>query len=780
MPTLPRAITAALSGLLLLPAVSLGVSGSSPAHAQAPAAQPAAAPVRTVYYSYEAWSREGDARYLLVPKPVEVAREDFANTVRGLFKTLLSQKRASYGDARISFPDDVEQTRLVYVYLDESKAQYHPIVMAETVYTFTEHGAVRVIFPKVQAQGWTRAEVPFPAYVLAVDLAQALPPAQMAGSLVRTPDGALYPVEVALEKLKGGDEVLTKALWQLLDSPSEATAQAALRAAGLLQVKDREAKALPKLGSVSTQLRSAALDALVGVDSPKANAAVRKVMEGDAETALRDKAAAVLSKSSDPAFAVAAQFHALKSADAEVAKTAAEALGESKVKEAGEVLVQTLGHAQASVREAAVQSLAKRGDVKALTAALEDAKLAEDTRTAAAVALSGLDDKSAKVRGLAWLAANGQPEAARGAVEVLARLDQPETYPALGGGVKHKEEGVRGAAVAALVKLGKAAGLGPLAQALGSHADTDEAIEQAMQQIYSQQDVDLVLKDTKHKEPAQRKAAVGALGALSKSAAGQRHKQAILETLNGLYRSEDAQVRAAVARSYGDLDAKQAVENLRALSKDDAVEVQRAVAWALGQVPGEETQATLLGYVGKEDAGLKANALRSLGVLKLRAGLDPAVQHLKHDDVRVRRAATQALAQIGETLEPEQRRPMLSYFSEQVFDSDAQVRLGAVAGLGLLKDSRTVTAMASLLQDQNVEVRIATLAAIAKTQDATAGEALATGLDDDLPRVRAAAAKALGDLGNPGGVKRLELLLEREKDTTVIEAAKAAIAQLKK
>ena len=90
-------------------------------------------------------------------------------------KLLVAAKRGTYGTAKLAFQTDYKKTKIVYVWLDKTKASYHPIVMAETVYTFTENGASKVIFPGVKPNGLTRTDVPFSAYILTVPLWQALP-----------------------------------------------------------------------------------------------------------------------------------------------------------------------------------------------------------------------------------------------------------------------------------------------------------------------------------------------------------------------------------------------------------------------------------------------------------------------------------------------------------------------------------------------------------------------------------------------------------------------------
>jgi hypothetical protein len=274
--------------------------------------------IHTVRYSYEAWSRAGKKRFVLVPAPADVRPGAFKDRLKTLFEQLKAAKGNTYGAAKIAFNDDAEKTGEVYVWLDAAKAEYNAIVMAETVYTFTENGARKVRFPKVQEAGWTRANVPNAAFVLSVPLAEALPPMDVSGALVSLPDGSLLPFEVVSSRLKANDKVLVDAMWSFVTQGPAPATLLALEAGKLLALPDLEARVIPVLDSANPQIRSAALAALTGHDNGTVNKALRRVMDEDPDTAIRDQAAALLSQSKDPAFSTAAQYHALKSPDPKI------------------------------------------------------------------------------------------------------------------------------------------------------------------------------------------------------------------------------------------------------------------------------------------------------------------------------------------------------------------------------------------------------------------------------------------------------------------------------
>ncbi|MCA9545940.1 MAG: HEAT repeat domain-containing protein [Myxococcales bacterium] len=735
--------------------------------------------VHTVRYSYEKWSRTAPKRYLLVPQPATVKPGTLQERTRALFAELVNAKRNTYGDARLAFQPDAATTGVVYVYLDATKAPYHPITMAETVYTFTENGASKVVFPNVQADGWTRDDVPFPAYVLTLPLWQALPPTRMSGSLVSLPDGTLLGVEGALDKLQKGEKALVDAAWSYVKDGPAPAALAAVRAAPLLKFSDLAGRLLPVLESKDEALRGAALDGLDGLDDKKVNGALRKVMDSDPADALRDKAALLLSKSKDPNFAAAAQYHALRSKDPKVVAAAAEALGQVKAKEATEKLLGIVGHPDDAVRGAAVKALVARKEYKALVGGLEDQELAASVRLEVARALAATDDKKSQHAALIHLVTQGKGEDSEGAARQLAGFDEDATYAALGQAVKHPEAPTRTAAADTLAKLGKPAGLAALAKADIEDAQTGLQMTDAIRAIYGKQPLKFVLAGTKDSDAVLQRSAVAALGEMvSSGAAGKGDRKTIVKALDALSTAGDPLIRAAAARSYGLMPGKDVEANVKALMGDKTLPVKRAIATALAAYPGAETNTALLGFAKEEDARLKANALASLGKLKVQEALDQVVTHLNHDDDRVRLQATGALVAIGASLPDEKRKPMLSFFSERVFDKNADVRLKAVAGLELVNDPRTVTAMAALLQDPVVAVRTATLMAMAATGDASAMEPIATGLEDDDKTVRQATIQALLKLKQKAAAPLLKAYAEKEGDKALADAARKAAAQL--
>ncbi len=766
-----RILTWALSGT-----VAAAVAAFAPPACAA--AQEAPEKIATVRYSYEGWSAGGAKRYVLIPQSVEIRPGPFKDRMRALFESVRSAKSNTYGAAKVAFQDDADKTGEVYVWLDAQKGEYNAIVMAETTYTFTENGARRVRFPKVQDNGWTRADVPNSAFVLDVPLVEVLPPVELPGALVNLPDGTVVPFAVVSDKLKAYDRAMVDAMWTYVTNGPASATLLAIEAGRRLALPDLEARVLPSLDSANPEIRGAALNALDGHDNPTVDAAIRKVLDEDPDATIQDKASMILSRSKDPTYSTAAQYHALKSKDPNVVAAAATGLGDSKQPEAGTQLLAILGRPEANIRGAALASVIKRGDLSALAQQLGDQKLDAAIRLEVGVALAKTSDATAHLTGLAYVAVNGKAGVSSDAATDLGKIDEPASYDALGKALAHAEPQTRIAAAKSLGLLAQPRALPLLAKAKVDDPDSGPAAIDAIRAIYAGQKSEMVLKACKDPDAVLRKVAVATLGELVKRGSRSERKQ-IIEVLRTLAGDSRPAIRASAVRSFGDMGGDDVKGDVVKLAADGEIEVQRSTAAALGAFPGKETIKLLLGFAQQQDAELLANAITSLGVLQEREALDPVVTRLAHDDVRVRRAATAALVKIGQTVAADKRAPMLQYFSERLFDADASVRLSALEGLTLVKDPRVVAAMAALVQDPVTEVRKATLLSMAATGDASAVEGIASGLDDDHPEVRKTALEAFRRLKRKEAVSVLSGYVKKEQDKALADEAGKLLQSLK-
>jgi len=292
----------------------------------------------------------------------------------------------------------------------------------------------------------------------------------------------------------------------------------------------------------------------------------------------------------------------------------------------------------------------------------------------------------------------------------------------------------------------------------------------AIRRIYAKQSLKFVLNGTKDFNATLKRCAVATLGEMVKTKEGKRSRKQILDALRRLMKAREAPIRAASADSFFAMAGKDVQPDILTLATDNAVEVKRAVAHALRAFKGPEAVKFLLKYMEETDPFVLANATETLGIFEEKEALQPIINKLNHKKVNVRRAATKALVKLGNNLE--QRKPLLSFFSERLFDSDGEVRLTAIEGLLLVKGPQMVILMGPCIQDPLPQVKKAALFAMAATGHPSAVEGISGALEDDDLEIRRAAIDALGKLKRKEAKPVLEAYLTKEKDKGLSAAAK--------
>ena len=164
------------------------------------------------------------------------------------------------------------------------------------------------------------------------------------------------------------------------------------------------------------------------------------------------------------------------------------------------------------------------------------------------------------------------------------------------------------------------------------------------------------------------------------------------------------------------------------------------------------------------------NAAELIGDLGSAEGEGPLIDALKHDDDRVRRAVSVALAKLGTTRAIDALRKMLR-------DPSPQVRLQAAVGLAAMKGVKSaVTITTALDEEQDQEVQIALLAALGKLATPDAVQKLIKAAEPETrlfkrkaSAYRVAAIQALGESRTPASLTALQAFLQ-DKDKDVRDA----------
>ena len=187
--------------------------------------------------------------------------------------------------------------------------------------------------------------------------------------------------------------------------------------------------------------------------------------------------------------------------------------------------------------------------------------------------------------------------------------------------------------------------------------------------------------------------------------------------------------------------------------------------------------STLTHMLGDARWYVARNAADLLGELNCLEAEGPLADLLRHDDDRVRRAATNALAKLGT---PQARVAL----KKALKDTSPQVRATAAAGLvGKNGKETAATLLRALDSEPDLEVQIAILGALGRMGDPESVDRLIKAAEPDgrlfkrkPAAFRIAAVAALGDARTPAALTALqELTNDRDKD--VRDAAARALGQ---
>jgi HEAT repeat protein len=208
--------------------------------------------------------------------------------------------------------------------------------------------------------------------------------------------------------------------------------------------------------------------------------------------------------------------------------------------------------------------------------------------------------------------------------------------------------------------------------------------------------------------------------------------KALLEHIASVgYGSGDPQVRAAAARSLGELCDPAGLPVLVTLLQDGDPTVRLAAAHAYAAIEAEGSAAALLPHA-----------------------TDPVTP--------VRVAVVEALGVIGDAL-------AVATLIKALRDPDGGVRKAAADALGGIEDQQCLYALCGGLQDPLPIVRVAAALALANLRPPLAALPLCAGLQDPIPAVRRAIAYALGYLGVTETVDPLidQIRVEMDRDCQI-------------
>jgi len=315
-------------------------------------------------------------------------------------------------------------------------------------------------------------------------------------------------------------------------------------------------------------------------------------------------------------------------------------------------------------------------------------------------------------------------------------------------------------ATAALAQLGEGV---PAEQAIPvlARAAQDDALRRTALHVLVARGADGLTTLTALAEDPSPKVRAAALEALGGSGA------AAMGILAEALRDREPEVRVAGADALGALgaDAKRAIPTLRALLRDPDGRVRRAAAATLGKLRDEDAVPDLLRLFGSADASDRRAATLALASIGEK-GASALAPFLAHPDATLRDLARSALASMGNDAVPA--------LAALLAGEDANARREARGVLAKIGEP-AVEALRGALHDKTGGVRLDAAWALGtmKARAAAAAPDLILLLEDPDPLVVPQAAWALGRIGPAArdALPALEKLLEARKHGAIVADA---------
>jgi HEAT repeat protein len=261
-------------------------------------------------------------------------------------------------------------------------------------------------------------------------------------------------------------------------------------------------------------------------------------------------------------------------------------------------------------------------------------------------------------------------------------------------------------------------------------------------------------------------------------------------------------VRAEAATAIGRIGAREGLRPLLEAMGDHDEEVRRRIDEALVRFGKDATE---LLCIALEHAGSKlarCTAIDTLGEIGDERAIPILIEHLSSSYYLVRTGAIRALKRFGQA-PVERLLMMLSYntsdisllLDEVVGSTDLQTRMRAAGALGVLEDHRAVNPLKSLLSDPEEKLATAAQEALGRIGCSAWGRSGAARilgsigdqralpgvlelLDDDSITVRTAAAESLMGLGGEESAERLLHVARTDPDPVVRDAALSSLHEL--
>jgi len=247
---------------------------------------------------------------------------------------------------------------------------------------------------------------------------------------------------------------------------------------------------------------------------------------------------------------------------------------------------------------------------------------------------------------------------------------------------------------------------------------------------------------------------------------------AAIDVLYQSLKNSDGHTRKIAARALASLAGPSAVPNLfETLRSEVYRDVMEEVTDVLSTIPSEPVKKGLCALLVSENEALREMGARGLGSIGDEESLRYLIKAAGDSSPAVRKAVYKSMARLGIP-------NAVDEIVKGLEDSDDDVKLSVMKGLGGWTGERIKAALVSSLGDRNIWVRYHAVVLLGELGDSDVEELIVEKLLKDEAPVKAAAAKALERLGAVSAAAHLEQFLSHP-DPSVRGAVESALESLR-
>lgn len=247
---------------------------------------------------------------------------------------------------------------------------------------------------------------------------------------------------------------------------------------------------------------------------------------------------------------------------------------------------------------------------------------------------------------------------------------------------------------------------------------------------------------------------------------------AVTPLLELLSSTEDRELLADLVIILGRLKSTAAIKPLTWLLDTGDNTLKGYVAEALGTIGDPRYMTSLIPLLKSDDEKVRIQAAGALGRAPHPGCLKAMIESLKDDSLEVRKHCAVALGELGDNRAAAALVPLLK-------ESNTELRIAAAEALGRIGDQRAVPYLLNLIEDEAEPVILKTLSSLRKIKKPETALPVMVLLQHENSRVRQRACDVLGQVGDAVVAERLEQILKNDRAEDVRAAAAKALGEIR-